>query len=518
MTDATADWNHWLIPQVIQERAQSCPDKKFVSIIGGDALTYRELHEAGQRVATFLAASGVVPGDRLIVMLPTCLEFLYAWAGIGRLGAVMVALNPELSGAFLAHQINDADSRLIIAHSDFIPEIEAQLGSYETTIVSCGGSGANGFEGWREYVPYAGDWPRPSDIACIMYTSGTTGPAKGVLMPHAHCYLFGLGTVDNLSLEADDHYYVTLPLFHANGLFMQLGAVLIAGATASIRTRFSASNWISDIRQTGATITNMLGATSEFISVQPSRSDDRDHRLRLIASAPNQPDHERMWRDRFGVADVIGLYGMTEVNIPLYTEQGCSRPGTCGRVYEPYFEVDVRNPTTDEPIKAGEVGEILVRPCVPFGFMAGYHNSPAKTVEAWRNLWFHTGDAGTMDVDGYVTFVDRIKDCIRRRGENISSFEVEAAIGSLDGVKEVAAFAVPSEIDGGEDEIMIAYSGDAAPEPLEIALEAQRILPRYAWPRFFERFDELPKTSTGKIRKDALRAKGVSAMTTDTAS
>lgn len=518
MTGATAAWEDWLIPRVIQERARSCPDETFVSLIGGDALSYRELHEAGERVATFLAASGVVPGDRIIVMLPTGLEFLYAWAGICRLGAVMVALNPELSGAFLAHQVNDADSRLIIAHSDFIPEIRAQMGSNETIILSCGGSGSNDFDGWRKCVPYAGDFPKPSDIACIMYTSGTTGPAKGVLMPHAHCYLFGLGTVENLGLEAHDHYYVTLPLFHANGLFMQLAAVLIAGATASVRARFSASNWISDIRGSGATITNMLGATSAFISAQPPRFDDRDHCLRLIASAPNQPDHERMWRDRFGVAEVIGLYGMTEVNIPLYTEPGCSKPGTCGRVYASYFEVEVRDPNTDERVETGAVGEIMVRPRVPFGFMAGYHGLPAKTVEAWRNLWFHTGDAGKMDVDGYVTFVDRIKDCIRRRGENISSFEVEAAIGSLDGVKEVAAFAVPSEIDGGEDEIMIAYSGDAAPEPVKVAVEAQRMLPRYAWPRFFERLDELPKTSTGKIRKDALRAKGVSAITTDTAS
>lgn len=508
---AKANWQYWTLPFALRERARSAPDQIFVSMIDGDTISFGELHDAAERIASSLLSSGVSPGDRVAVMLPSGLDFLRAWAGIGRVGAVMVALNTELSGAFLAHQLKDADPRLIVADEAYLGGIEAALDSRSVPILVGGGN----FEAWRKYPRYTGGWPTASDLACIMYTSGTTGPAKGVLMPHAHCYLFGVGTIDNLGLGPADHYYVTLPLFHANGLFMQLGAVLIAGVTATVRSRFSASNWISDIRNCGATITNMLGATSAFVASQPPLPDDSDHRLRLIAAAPNHPDHERMWRERFGVTDIVGLYGMTEVNIPLYGERGRSRPGACGRVYDRYFEVEIRDSESDAVRASEETGEIMVRPRVPFGFMAGYHGLPEKTVEAWRNLWFHSGDAGFLDQDGYVVFVDRIKDCIRRRGENISSFEVEAAIASIAGIEEVAAFAVPSDIEGGEDEIMIAVTGAAVPDPALIAEEAQRLLPRYAWPRFIERLDSLPKTSTGKVRKEALRSRGVSPDTFD---
>nr|WP_240913900.1 AMP-binding protein [Sphingomonas sp. HDW15A] len=504
-------WQEWTLPLALRDRAIAAADQTFVSIIEGRSITYGELHADAERVASHLASLGVAAGDRVAVILPTGLDFLRAWAGIGRLGAVLVALNTELSGTFLAHQLRDADARLIIAHENYMAGIAEVLPSGTIPILLSGGS----FDAWKECPPYDGEWPVPSDIACIMYTSGTTGPAKGVLMPHAHCYLFGVGTIDNLGLASDDHYYVTLPLFHANGLFMQIGAVLIAGARASVRTRFSASNWVSDIRDCGATITNMLGATTAFVAAQPSRPNDCEHKLRLVAAAPNHPDHEQMWRDRFGVKDVVGLYGMTEVNIPLYGERGRAKPGTCGRVYDRYFEVAIRDPQTDEVRVPGEVGEITVRPRVPFGFMAGYHGQPDKTVEAWRNLWFHTGDAGFLDADGYVIFLDRIKDCIRRRGENISSFELEEAIRSIAGIEEVAAFAVPSDFEGAEDEVMIAVTGEAVPTAQFISEQAQQLLPRYAWPRFIERLDELPKTSTGKVRKEELRRRGVSANTFD---
>jgi crotonobetaine/carnitine-CoA ligase len=329
--------------------------------------------------------------------------------------------------------------------------------------------------------------------------------------------LFGLGEIDNHAMTERDRFYITMPLFHANGLYLQLYATMIAGCSAVMRPRFSASLWLADVRQYGATITNMLGAMSAFVFATPPSAADRDHRLRIIHSAPNAPEHDRIWRERFGVPEVMSGFGMTEVNICCYSKIGAPRPGTAGVVYDRYFEVEIRDPETDELLPRGRVGEIMVRPRVPFGFMAGYYKMPEKTVEAWRNFWFHTGDAAVMDEEGYVTFLDRIKDCIRRRGENISSFEVEAAIRRLDGVEEVAAFAVPAEFHGGEDEVMLAIVPKTGfPLAVEsVVRHADRELPRFAQPRYIEMVDELPKTPTAKVQKAKLRQRGVTASTWD---
>lgn len=515
------DERDWVLPRVLEEQAKRQPDQTFVQIVDGGTFTYGALADAAGRVAGFLEAQGIGKGDHVAVMLPNGLDFLAAWAGIGRLGAIMVALNTELVGAFLAHQLADCGARCLIADPLLASAIEAVDPAGTAPILVSEDVAAVGrrrsFDAWRDAEPYGGAMPAHSDIACIMYTSGTTGPAKGVLLPHAHCFLFGLGTIDNLALTSQDNYYVTLPLFHANGLFMQVGACLIAGIAATVRPRFSASNWLSDIKRSGATVTNMLGATSAFIAAQPPREGERDHRLRAIAAAPNHPAHESMWRERFGVSDVIGLYGMTEVNIPLYGRLGEARPGTCGRVYERYFEVSIRDPDDDRALAPGEAGEIMVRPRAAFGFMAGYLNRPDQTLAAWRNLWFHTGDAGVADADGTITFLDRIKDCIRRRGENISSTEIESAVTRLSGVRDAAAFAVPSDIPGGEDEVMVAVlaADGVTLEPAAIADHARRHLPRFAWPRFVEIMEEFPRTSTGKVRKQELRSRGVTAESWD---
>lgn len=515
MYSGVDDQHRWTLPAVLDEQAEVLGDQCFVAMIGGDSLTYRELRDTAAQVAGMLAAAGAGAGDRIALMLPNGLDFLRAWAGIGRLSATVVHLNTELTGAFLAHPLIDAAPTMLIVDASYLPRLQELAFSPENMQIFVAGSSGDAsdyadFDSWRSAAAFDGPLPMPSDLACIMYTSGTTGPPKGVLMPHGHCFLFGLGTVENLGIGADDHYYVCLPLSHANGLLMQLGAVLISGARASVRDRFSASAWLRDVRGCGATVTHSLGAISAFVIAQPKHERDSDHRLRLIFSAPNHPDHERAWRERFGIAEVLGGYGMTEVNIPLYGRCGEPRPGTCGRASR-FFDVEIRDPNNDIPVDLGEVGEIMVRPRVAQGFMAGYNNLPVKTVEAWRNLWFHTGDAGRIDADGYVTFVDRIKDCIRRRGENISAADIEAVLMQLPGVAEVAAYAVPSGLPGGEDEIMCAIVPlpGVSIEPAAIIEHSRIRMPRYAQPRYVAFMAELPKTSTEKIQKAGLRKMGV---------
>jgi crotonobetaine/carnitine-CoA ligase len=444
------------------------------------------------------------------VLLPNGLDFVRLWLGLGRLGAVIVPLNTGLTGDFLAHQLRDSGARMVVsagpaaeAVADVIDEVE--------------GMQVLDLDGWQHAPQYDGPLPRASDIACLMYTSGTTGPSKGVLMPHAHCYLFGLGSIEGLGITQADRYYVSMPLFHANGLFMQLYATLIAGASAVVRGRFSATSWLPDIRKHGCTVTNLLGAMSQFVIAQQPSPDDRDHSLRVICPVPNPAPHERAWRERFAVPEVVTAYGMTEVNIPLYGRLGVSRPGTAGLALERWFEVDVRDPYTDDRLPAGQIGEIMVRPRVPFGFMSGYAGLPEATVAAWRNFWFHTGDSASMDEDGWFTFVDRTKDCIRRRGENISSHEVENAVASLDGVAEVAAYAVPAGAEGTEDEVMLAVvlRDDASLDAAAVAAHADVGLPRFARPRYIDIVEALPTTPTQKVRKQELRTRAVTSSTWD---
>lgn len=528
MYEALRDHKRWVLPEVLAYQARVRAGQTFVTTTDGDVLKYAEAEAQAAKIAGFFAGLGVGPGDTVAVMLPNGLDYVRVWLGLGRLGAILVAINTGLKGAFLEHQLRNCGAKVALFHSSYLPvlcEIAAQLKDLRTVVVAGDATPASlpapsktlALDDWRMAAPYDGPLPAAKDIAGIIYTSGTTGPSKGVLLPHAQCYLFGLGFIDNHAVTERDIYYITLPLFHANGLYIQLYGTLIAGASAVLRGRFSASAWLPDVRRYGVTISNLLGAMTAFIFATAPSPADRDHGLRVVHTAPNPPEHEQIWHERFGVPEILSGFGMTESNICVYGRMGEAQRGTCGKVYERYFEVEVRDPETDEPVPPGTVGEIVVRPRVPFGFMAGYYKMPEKTVEAWRNLWFHTGDAATMDANGYLTFVDRIKDCIRRRGENISSFEVETAIGRLKGVKEVAAYAVPSAGHGAEDEVMLAV----VPLPgchldaSAIARFAERELPRFAQPRFIDVITDLPKTPTEKVQKAELRRRGVTPTTWD---
>ena len=528
MYSGLRDQRRWVLPEVLAEQAHAQPDRHWIEMAEGDTLTFGQADVDVSRMAGFLAGLGVKPGEMVAVFLPSSMDFVRVWLGLGRVGAVAVLLNTELTGGFLRHQLESCGATLAIldrARLDALQTIAGELTHLRRVLVVDADAPidvrpfeAIAWQAWKTAAVYDHPSPRPQDIACIMYTSGTSGPAKGVLMPHAHCYLYGLGTIDALQLTREDRYYIVLPLFHANGLLMQLGATLIAGIPAVVRARFSASAWLDDVRRHRATVTNTLGAVAAFILSQPPTPADRDQQLRAIMSAPNIAEHEAAFRQRFGVKDVVSGFGMTEVNIPVWGRLGHSRPGAAGWVHDQHFEVIVADPDTDEPVPSGDLGEILVRPKVPFGFMAGYHGMPDRTVEAWRNLWFHTGDAGMMDETGLVSFVDRIKDCIRRRGENISAAEVEAALMQLPGIAEVAAFAVPSNVRGGEDEVMLTVVPKPGINltPRIIADHASKVLPRFARPRFIELVSDLPKTATGKVQRAQLRKRGVSPASWDT--
>ncbi|MEM7206271.1 MAG: AMP-binding protein [Pseudomonadota bacterium] len=517
-TNEPDDLQNWTVGRVLKTQAERIPNKTLLTV-DGESLSYSEAYTRGCKVANFLGALGITEDDFVAVMLPNSMAFCDAWFGLSLSGAVHVAVNTDYLGDYLAHVLNNSRAVCLIIDSDLAYRVEAiahKLPHLKNMIIvgdlpDTSRFPVARFDRWHDAseTPPA-HIPEYKDTACVMYTSGTTGPSKGVLMPHAHLYLFGLGTITHMRLQDDDVFYIVLPMFHANALFMQLFATMIAGSRAVIRRKFSASEWLNDVREHGVTATNSLGVVAAFVLNQAPTDHDQDHSLRVMGLAPISADIEQGLRERFGIADVLGLYGMTEVNIPLYTPMGESIPNSCGRLWDEFYELEIVDPRTDAVIPRGQVGEIVVRPKLPFGFMTGYLNMPDKTIEAWRNFWFHTGDAARMDEQGNVYFIDRIKDCIRRRGENISSFELENTLAQFVGIDELTVYAVGSEIPNGEDEVMVALvmQAGAVPDLARFDAFAEEHLPRFAVPRFVRVMDALPKTPTGKIQKHLLRKEG----------
>ena len=401
------DPSRWALPLALTEMAAKTPDAPWITDSAGQAMTFAEAEAQALRAASYFHQMGVRGGDRVGVFMYNGCDFVRIWLGLGKLGAVAVLFNTELRGAFLRHQINDSAVSHIVSEAELMPSL-ADL-AFElpilTTVMVAGSVRSEMPAGWtvlpwRDFVnapEWQGPSPASSDTACIMYTSGTSGPSKGVMMPHAHCALYGVGTIKALALTSSDRYYITLPLFHVQGLFMQLGATLLMGIPAFVLARFSASRWLTDIREQESTVTNLLGATASFVLAQPPSAQDNDNTLRAVLNGPNLPQHEAELRRRFGVQDVLSGFGMTEANVPIWGRIGQSAPGAAGWTHDEHFEVVIADPANDRPVEPGQLGEILIRPKIPFGFMSGYFNAPDKTVEAWRNLWFHSGDAGLRD-------------------------------------------------------------------------------------------------------------------------
>ncbi|MEC9339441.1 MAG: AMP-binding protein [Actinomycetota bacterium] len=526
--------DHWTLVNAVRAQASVHGDRDFLSFEDGPSLSFADFDRLTDCLAAGLHDLGLQAGERLLALLTNSREFMLTMIATHKLRAVFVPINTELRGSFLEHQVRNSSPRVVVADDGLIDRFTAVDTSsieIETVIrVADGTSGSTALpdslagvqdlriEGLLDTTPRPQSLtdPEPSDVCTIMYTSGTTGPSKGVLMPQGHCYLFGLGTVAAMELTEADRYFCCMPLFHANGLFMQVYASLLAGASCHVTKRFSVSDWLDVVRGEQITVTNALGVMPEFIFRSPPTPNDRDHRLTRILAIPVAEEWGSAMEERFGVVLRQG-FGMTEVNMVSYSDiDDPVLPGCAGPPLSDFFEVVVADPATDIEVPRNEVGEILVRPKVPFCFNVGYFKMPEKTVEAWRNLWFHTGDAGRIDDEGRLFFVDRIKDRIRRRGENISSYELEQALNEHPSVIESAAVGLRVAQAGGEDEIkaVLAVAGET-PEPSEFLDWCVPRMPRHMVPRYLEFVDELDKTASGKIRKQAIRDAGVSSETWD---
>ena len=526
--------SNWTLIDLVRRQAAAYGEREFISFEHGTSLSFAGLESESERLARNLAELGVKPGDRVLALVRNRVEFVLAMFATMRLAAIFVPVNTELKGAFLDHQLGNAEPRVIFVDAglaDAFDRVEGGTLNLAATVVFAGPVpaklapvlGAAPALTFEEYSALDGDpgdvlvEPGPQDIACILYTSGTSGPSKGVLMPHAHCYLFGEGMARAAAMTARDRHYICMPLFHALGLMVQVLSSLIAGSWIYCVERFSPNRWLEDVRSCGATVTSALGVAPEFIFRTPPSEFDRDHELRIILAIPIAAEWGAAFEERFGVKLLQG-YGMTEVNVVCHTrDDDPLLPGMAGHVMEEFFEVRVVDPETDEALRVGEIGEIVIRPKLAFCFSQGYFRMPERTVEAWRNLWFHSGDAGRFDDEGRLFFVDRIKDRIRRRGENISSFEVEQVLNDHPEIVESAVIGIRVDGAGGEEEVMaciVTAVGRAIDNEALLDYCVER-MPRFAVPRYVEAMADLAKTATGKIQKAALRTSGITSRTWD---
>jgi crotonobetaine/carnitine-CoA ligase len=523
------DRAEWTTPAVLACRATTHGDSVWLDVPStGATHTFADVWQIARQVASGLLARGHRPGDRLVIMMPNCEEYLFAWLGAATAGIVEVPINTAYHGTFLEHQVSTVGPTGVVLAAAFADRfVDSREACRAVTRLYVTGTVPETEEATRvlneagfEVEPFAALTAAPiaelpevksQDLASVFFTSGTTGLSKGVMMPHAHMFMFADEAVSLTRLTDADTYLSMGPLFHGNSQFLAAYPSLIAGARYVMRERFSASQWSSWVRDAGATVTNFVGVMMDFVWSQPPLPTDAENDLRCIFAAPTAMYAEGFKR-RFGIETFVEVFGLTETAMPIMTPYGVERPhGAAGLLVDDWFEIRLVDPDTDEEVAIGEVGELIVRSKKPFTTCAGYFNMPEKTVDAMRNCWFHTGDGLRRDEDGWYYFVDRLKDAIRRRGENISSFEIEQALLESPLIDECAVVGVPADQDAGEDEVMaFVVLGESAPgfDVASFWEFADRRLPHFAVPRYVQPISELPKTPSEKVRKADLRNLG----------
>jgi crotonobetaine/carnitine-CoA ligase len=513
------------VGKLVQEKGRLLKDRVFL-FFKDEKVTYEQLDYLSSKFANGFRDMGIQKDDKIAIMMKNHPNFLYAWFGSAKLGAVEVPINTAYKGDLLRHIIDNSDSKILIIDGDMLDRlllIKDELTKLEQII--CHGEIDKNISkalpvpisALNQLFEYPSD---PVDVAVsgkdpagFIYTSGTTGVSKGAVCPHNY-FLHMAELVAKLrDLNSQDILYTFLPLFHINAQLFTVLTALLNDAQVVLSDRFSASTFWDEIRKYGATQFNYLGAVMTILAKQEPKEDDHDNPARIAFGAACPPDVMKHVEERFGLICLEG-FGMTEIGIVIHDDIKARRTGSCGRVLGEYYEVQLVD-DDDMEVGVGEVGEIVFRPKKPYIMMTEYYKMPDKTLDLYGNLWFHTGDYAKKDEDGYFYFVDRKKDAIRRRGENISSFEVEKVINTHPKVLESAVFAVPSEL--GEDEVkanVVLKPGESL-GPEDLIKYCNERMAHFAIPRYLEFVAELPKTPTNRVEKYRLREAGITGDTWD---
>ncbi len=504
---------HDLATLVVAKAAKN--EEKIAVRFGDTTLSYRDLDRESGRVASGLQAAGIGHGDRVAAFLFNGPEFLSLWFGLSRLGAVLVPLNTALKGEILRYELEDAAPKAIVVDVRLWTPYAAVRGpspiprewilSPKTSVDALPPDVAD-FASLPSDAPLGPvDPPQPWETAAILYTSGTTGPPKGVMVPHEG-YLVTSAEIGRRSrLHEGAVLFTGLPLFHCNAQEMTTLAAMLNDLTAAFEERFHASTYWETAAAMGATHVSLLVSMINVLYKQPEKPTDRQHTVRVALTAGTTKQIWPEFEKRFGLT-VIELYGMTECGCTtLMNPPNAIRVGSIGTPLD-FVEAEVVD-EQDRPVPNGERGELVVRPRRPFTMFLGYLNKSEQTVDAWRNLWFHTGDYVTRDADGYYYFVDRKKDVIRRRGENIAPYDVETALNHHPAVFESVVVAVASPL--GEDDVkaFVRLKPGATVDPRALFEFASEHLPFFMVPKYIEFLEEIPKTANQKAQRYLLRGR-----------
>ncbi|WP_280712248.1 ATP-dependent acyl-CoA ligase [Bradyrhizobium sp. BR13661] len=507
-----------ILSTILTRQAERYGDRVLL-VAGATRWTFAQAAAMAAASAQALVDAGIKPGDRVALMCSNRPEFLQVYLGCAWLGAIAVPINTALRGFQLSHIFRNSRPALLVVEAQFAGAIDSVEAGVELPPRSWIIGAATGPIDARlsavSLPPLGAAVPagavRPGDTVAILYTSGTTGPAKGVCCPQAQLFWWGIYSARALGIREGDVLFTTLPLFHTNALnaFYQ---ALLNGCTYVLEPKFSASGFWAAARRHNATVGYLLGAMASMLLAQPKSAEDSTHRLRVALGGGVPPQIHGPFRERFGVPLVDG-YGSTETNFVFAGTIPSDRPGTMGYLAEG-IEAQIVD-ENDSALPDGEAGELVLRAREPFAFATGYFGMPEKTVEAWRNLWFHSGDRVVRDPDGHYRFIDRMKDSIRRRGENVSSWEVEQTIQSHPAVVACAIYPLPSQL--GEDEVAAAILLEPGQslEPVDIVRHCEGQIAYFAIPRYVRILSQMPLTENGKIKKGVLRDAGVTADTWD---
>ena len=504
---------------LLRSRAERTPDRAFCHV-GNDGFTFAEIDVRSDAVAAGFAAHGVGKGDRIAVLTPNRVEVLEMFYGLAKLGAIQVPLNAFLKGAFLRHQLAHSAASVLVADEAGAAAAEPLLDELPDLrlMVLLDADGAAPSAPGIDVVPYAevadGDGRppdpalTPADTMSIVFTSGTTGLPKGCVLSHGYYARSGATAAWGLGLGSDDVLYAPLPLFHGGGRMMVLTGGLIHGVPTYFDAAFSASAFMPRATEVGATVVVGIGAMGIALLATPPSDADRAHRVHTMFIAPLTPADQERFKERFGIEPWTEVYGQTEcVPLCITPRSGARDRAGCG-VAAPDLEVALLDEQM-RPVPDGEVGEICIRPRESQAMFDGYWNQADATLDAFRGLWYHTGDAGRKLPSGQFTFVDRKKDALRRRGENVSSIELEVAIRNHPKVADVAIHAVPSPVSEDDIKACVVLMPGETTEPEEMFLFFRDNLPYYALPRYVEILDDLPRNAVNRVMKHVLKERPI---------
>src|SRR5258708_1692564 len=493
----------------------------------GDHYSYADIDRESTRLARGLIALGVSKGDAVASILDNNLEAVLCWFAINKIGAISVPVNTAYKGEFLRHQLNDCGASIVIAEPDYaqrVVNLEAGLTRASVLLQREGPLLESSRLDVRELRSVGGesheplpDPNSPADLAMLIYTAGTTGPSKGCMISHNYVCNLGRQVVLMEDRHQDDCNWTALPLFHMNATGGSLLSCMFVGARVAIFPRFSVSRFWPDIRRSRATVASLLGSMITFIAEAEDTEDSRAcfGQLHTVRGSPFPALLQAKWKTRFGVRRAgSNSYGLTEAT--RVTGLRCAEEGPPGSSGRANADFDVRIfDDDDNELPPGTPGEIVIRPRRPLVMFAGYWNRPEDTLKIMRNMWLHSGDIGRFDAAGYLYFVDRKKDYLRRRGENISSFEVETGLRAHPAVEDVAVHAVFSE--AGEDDVKatIVLKKDAVITEEMLCRWAIERLPYFTIPRYFEFRQDLPRNPLGRVLKYQLREDGCTPNTWD---